>query len=127
MDLAPSPCSKSAVSLHRTYGTPLIAGSALKGLAAGFAARTLGDAAWKKRDGMSHGALFGTHEAAGCVAFHDALWVPGGPEERLPLNLNVMTVHHARYYQGKPDHEAPPADWIIPTPSPSSLPVDSIS
>jgi len=101
------------ISLHHTYGVPFIPGSALKGLAANFAARAFENAAWTKRSGESHAALFGTHEQAGCVAFHDALWVPETPAARLPLDLDVMTVHHADYYQGK---SAPPADWDDPNP-----------
>lgn len=101
------------ISLHHTYGVPFIPGSALKGLAANFAARALQDAAWAKRSGKSHADLFGTHEQAGCVAFHDALWVPEAPGARLPLDLDVMTVHHADYYQGKSE---PPADWDDPNP-----------
>jgi len=105
-----------AITLHRTYGVPFITGSALKGLAARFAARTLADDAWKKHQGPSHVGLFGTHETAGCVVFHDALWVPDGPEDRPPLDPDVMTVHHAKYYQGKPDPATPPADWDDPNP-----------
>jgi len=101
------------ISLHHTYGVPFIPGSALKGLAANFAARALQDAAWAKRSGESHADLFGTHEQAGCVAFHDALWVPEAPGAKLPLDLDMMTVHHADYYQGK---NKPPADWDDPNP-----------
>ena len=46
------------------------------------------------------------------MTFHDALWIPDG--DRLPLDLDVMTVHHPDYYQGKDD--APPADWDSPNP-----------
>lgn len=107
-----------SISMHHTYGVPFIPGSALKGLTAGFAARNLADPEWERRTGTSHAALFGTHEAAGCVAFHDALWVPERAEAALPLDLDVMTVHHADYYQGKSDRRdvLPPADWDDPNP-----------
>lgn len=110
------------ICLHRTYGVPFIPGSALKGAAAGFAARTLEDTAWRRQTGMSHAALFGTHETAGCVAFHDALWIPDGPTAKLPLDLDVMTVHHAKYYSGELNPRdaqsdiPPPADWDDPNP-----------
>ena len=113
---------EAGICLHRTYGVPFIPGSALKGLAAGFAARTLADTDWRRQSGRSHAALFGTHEAAGCVVFHDALWVPDGPDARIPLDLDVMTVHHTEYYQGKADPRdaqvdtLPPADWDDPNP-----------
>src|SRR4029077_4364816 len=61
--------------------------------------------------GASHKILFGDQESSGYVTFHDALWVPTG--DKLPLDLDVMTVHHLDYYQGK---ECPPADWDNPNP-----------
>ena len=108
---------ETSISLHRIYGTPYIPGSALKGLAAAAAHKHLEDPSWKKagekaKIGDAHRALFGDQESSGYVTFHDALWIPEG--ERLPLDLDVMTVHHPNYYQGK-DNE-PPADWDNPTP-----------
>lgn len=126
------------ISLHRTYGVPLIPGSALKGLAARHA-RRLANPEWNppKRasagspnmseyprdpsEGQSYRALFGDHEEAGCVVFHDALWVPppdtkDKEKTRLPLDLDVMTVHHAAYYSAKDD--TPPADSDDPNPVP---------
>lgn len=122
------------ISLHRTYGVPMIPGSALKGLAARYA-RRLVDPAWHgaKRsttespdttdgsrdtsEGRSHRALFGDHAEAGCVVFHDALWVPH-EVPGLPLELDVMTVHHADYYRGGPKDSTPPADSDNPNPIP---------
>ena len=108
---------ETAIALHRTFGVPYIPGSALKGLAAAAAHKHLEDPEWRrvKEDGKigdSHLALFGDQGSSGYVTFHDALWIPTG--DRLPLDLDVMTVHHPDYYQGKDD--APPADWDSPTP-----------
>jgi CRISPR-associated protein Cmr6 len=103
---------ETAVTLHRTWGVPYLPGTALKGLASRYAARRLVDVSWKK-EGPSHRVLFGEQEDAGHVDFHDALWIPKGTE--LPLDLDVMTVHHPEYYQGK---EVPPADWDSPVPVP---------
>jgi len=105
-----------SIGLHRTYGAPYIPGSALKGLAAAAAHKNLEDSSWRKvkedgEIGNSHRILFGDQESSGYVTFHDALWVPSG--DKLPLDLDVMTVHHPDYYQGK---ESPPADWDNPTP-----------
>jgi CRISPR-associated protein Cmr6 len=113
------------IALHRTYGVPVIPGSALKGLAARHAAQNSAEKAWRKHgeqdEGASHRALFGAVGEAGCVVFHDALWVPE-PGSKLPLDLDVMTVHHAGYYQGKQVPETtrilPPADWDDPNPVP---------
>ena len=105
-----------SIGLHRTYGVPYIPGSALKGLAAAAAHKKLEDPAWRKigedgKIGASHKILFGDQESSGYVTFHDALWVPTG--DKLPLDLDVMTVHHPDYYQGT---ERPPADWDNPNP-----------
>ena len=120
------------ISLHRTYGVPMIPGSALKGLAARHA-RRLDHRAWRcdkqpmtettdgtaplldPSEGQSYRALFGNHGEAGCVVFHDALWIPQR-EPELPLDLDVMTVHHAKYYGANPKDDTPPADSDDPNP-----------
>jgi CRISPR-associated protein Cmr6 len=107
---------ETSIGLHRIYGVPYIPGSALKGLAAAAAHKNLEDPSWRKvgedgKMGGSHQILFGDQENSGYVTFHDALWIPNG--DKLPLDLDVMTVHHPDYYQGK---ESPPADWDNPNP-----------
>lgn len=110
---------ETAVALHRTYGVPYIPGSALKGLAAATAHRWLEDAeSWRKEGknreiGTACQEMFGDQTLEGCVTFHDALWIPGPNETKLPLDLDVMTVHHADYYGGQ---DKPPADWDSPNP-----------
>jgi CRISPR-associated protein Cmr6 len=104
-----------SIALHRTYGVPVLPGSSLKGLAAAAAHRELEDPEWHKTRaegtiGSLHKILFGDQESSGCVTFHDALWIPDGTA--LPLDLDVMTVHHPDYYQG----DAPAADWDSPNP-----------
>jgi CRISPR-associated protein Cmr6 len=108
---------ETAITLHRTYGVPYLPGSALKGLAAAAAHRHLAHDDWRKAGpgreiGPSHRVLFGDLGDAGWVTFHDALWIPAG--DRLPLDPDVMTVHHAPYYRG--EEEKPPADWDSPNP-----------
>ncbi|HEX4960987.1 MAG TPA: type III-B CRISPR module RAMP protein Cmr6 [Thermoanaerobaculia bacterium] len=107
---------ETSITLHRTYGVPIIPGSALKGLAAAAAHKHLEDPDWRKTKedgtmGPFHRILFGDTASSGYVTFHDALWIPEG--ERLLLDLDVMTVHHPDYYQGQ---GLPPADWDNPTP-----------
>ncbi|MFL6235302.1 MAG: type III-B CRISPR module RAMP protein Cmr6 [Thermoanaerobaculia bacterium] len=107
---------ETSIALHRTYGVPYIPGSALKGLAAAAAHKHLEDPSWRKagEDGkirVWHRILFGDQESSGYVTFHDALWIPNG--DKLPLDLDVMTVHHPDYYQGT---GSPPADWDSPVP-----------
>lgn len=112
---------ETAITLHRTYGVPFIPGSALKGLASAAAHRFLANDEWRKKtkihtQGPSHEVLFGNTKTAGFVTFHDALLVVDKDEKtpnEMPLDLDVMTVHHREYYgTGK----APPADWDSPNP-----------
>jgi hypothetical protein len=65
-------------------------------------------------DTAGYRTLFGDHQHGGCVVFHDAWWDPAN-HGALPLDLDVMTVHHAGYYRG--DNEAP-CDWDDPNPVP---------
>lgn len=106
---------ETSITLHRTYGVPVIPGSALKGLASSYARRRLEGDGWRK-GGKDHTILFGNTESAGYVTFFDALYVPGSgfrkgatPQALWP---DVITVHHPKYYMG----DEPPADWDSPTP-----------
>lgn len=102
---------ETGISLLRTWGMPFIPGSALKGVAASMA-RKHADDIWKL-GGTGHRALFGDQLLGGCVVFHDAWWVPVDRGEPLPLDLDVMTVHHGAYYGGG---DEAPCDWDEPTP-----------
>jgi len=102
---------ETGISLLRTWGVPFIPGSALKGVAASIARKHAGDA-WNPGT-PGHRALFGDQLLGGCVVFHDAWWVPGGVGEELPLDLDVMTVHHSAYYGGR---DEAPCDWDEPNP-----------
>ena len=109
---------ENGIALHRTYGVPVIPGSALKGLMSHFVAQWAADEAWARRlDGKSffrgeaQRALFGSPDAAGIIVVFDALPVPG----RWRLEVDVITSHHPAYYAG---HGVPPADWDAPNPVP---------
>jgi CRISPR-associated protein Cmr6 len=109
---------ETSIALHRTWGVPYLPGSALKGLAARAARQRL-DPPWEPSS-EPYQILFGELESAGHVTFHDALWCPfekktGAPKTALPLDLDVMTVHHAAYYAGE---QVPPTDWDDPNPVP---------
>ncbi len=109
--------AETSIALHRTYGVPFIAGSALKGLAASYADKKLEDENWRK-GGRAHDFVFGSPDSAGFITFHDALLIP---ETRNPLHADVMTVHHSDYYGDKTDgrdNRLPPADWDSPVPIP---------
>lgn len=107
--------TETHVALQRTWGVPFLPGSALKGLASSTAHRS-GDPAWQRAETHTPGGslaqvLFGDTTSAGVVTFHDAWWVPDS-DTKLPLDLDVMTVHHADYYM----EGAVPADWDGPNP-----------
>ncbi len=107
------------ITLCRTWGTPYIPGSALKGLTSSYAARNGGED-WHKpnsadgQKGVLQSLMFGSLGAAGEVTFHDAWWEPTEErKDRCPVESDVITVHHASYYGGS---AAPPADWDEPNP-----------
>ena len=124
---------ENSITLQRTYGVPIIPGSALKGLAASYAHRRLAEPGWRKpskaeakeenegnRPVSQHTLLFGTAHSAGYVTFFDAWYVPGSGG---PLHPDVLTVHHRDYYgeRGKSQNSregVPPADWDDPIPAP---------
>jgi len=108
---------ETGLSLQHTYGTPLIPGSALKGLAAHYC-----DQVWGviddeigpdfKLDGTYHKTIFGTSEDSGHIIFHDA-WIT--PESLVgSLKPDVMTPHHSNYYSNK--NGAAPTDYDDPKP-----------
>lgn len=100
------------IHLDHTWGVPVIPGSALKGLAAAAARQLVEDESWRE-SGESYRCLFGSTDEQGEVAFLDAWWKP--EKANFPLHLDVMTVHHAEYYQSK---SAAPSDTDSPVPIP---------
>lgn len=95
------------VRLGRTYGFPVIPGSALKGLVKRFAAKHMAASKVAK-------LLFGEggdKGGAGLVAFHDAVWFAKGGD-KYPFAEDVVTVHHPDYYQ----QDKAPVDWDSPNP-----------
>ena len=126
------------ITLQHTWGVPYIPGSSLKGLASATAARLIADPDWQRSKPhpadvtsedhpkektdipkTSADLLFGDTEQMGGVIFHDAWWIPDtGQAEagKVPLHLDVMTVHHPDYYQKDPENCPPPSDTDSPNP-----------
>ncbi len=103
--------TENGLRLHHTYGTPLIPASSLKGVLRDF----VPNEPKRYRD-----FLFGPApdpsgarivEKQGAALFQDAWWVPGSSS---CLSVDVVTVHHQKYYQQK----APPTDFDMPVPVP---------
>lgn len=109
----PTP-SENGLSLHPCWGTPILPGSALKGVCAAWCAETHASGPWAV-GGEDYHSLFGRMPErggegaeAGAVDFLDALAEPEG----LEWTAEVLTPHHADYYQGK----GPPTGWDGPIP-----------
>lgn len=124
---------ETGITLHHTYGLPILPGSCLKGLAAHYCHRVWGQheprfrKLFEAEDAVDqdlldgHGAptaenyhrfLFGTTDDTGSIIFHDAWYIPGSDPE--PLRLDVMTPHHHNWLQG----QEPPTDFDSPIPVP---------
>lgn len=104
---------ETGITLHHTYGLPVLPGSALKGLAAHYCHRVWGETVEQFRKGSNyHQLLFGTTDDSGCLIFHDGWFVPESESE--PLQLDVMTPHHPQWLEGV----VPPTDFDSPTPVP---------
>ncbi|HYT35546.1 MAG TPA: type III-B CRISPR module RAMP protein Cmr6 [Ktedonobacteraceae bacterium] len=109
---------ETSITLHHTYGVPYIPGSALKGLAASYADKRLGND-WKKGSD-AYKVIFGDTNSAGYITFFDALYIPDSGHKHngkaQALYTDVITVHHQKYYQD--EINIPPADWDSPNPVP---------
>jgi CRISPR-associated protein Cmr6 len=105
---------ETSITLHHIYGVPYIPGSALKGLAASYARQQLEGEEWSET-GKHYLTVFGDTDNAGFITFYDALFIPPEPGNKSPLAVDVLTVHHPKYYQNTGE---PPADWDDPVPIP---------
>src|ERR1039457_1000352 len=121
---------ETGLTLHHTYGTPILPGTGLKGLASHYCDRVWGQTEGNReyrrevRDGGDGGArcgrhyetLFGTTDDSGHILFCDAWILPDalGPDNR-GLVLDVMTPHHAAYSMAQPESAAP-TDFDDPNP-----------
>lgn len=117
--------SEVGLTLHHTWGVPMIPGSAIKGVLAHHIAEHYGDRddperkAWagvlydeariQAGPGDHYRTIFGApaspedpkHASRGKLVFHDALYVPGSTADDKPLARDVLTVHNKKYYDDK--------------------------
>ena len=105
--------SEIGITLQRTYGMPVVPGSAIKGLCRRVANQLntegkIGDDQVK--------ALFGGTGAASHFVFWDAWYDPGTAEGR-PIHRDVITVHHPGYYNNR-GAGTWPTDFDDPIPNP---------
>lgn len=102
---------ETGLTLHHTYGTPYIPGSALKGLASHYCDCVLGENDTRfKRDEEYYKTLFGASDDSGHIIFHDALIHPDSLVDS--LCRDIMTPHHSHYYNG----DGAPTDFDDPIP-----------
>jgi CRISPR-associated protein Cmr6 len=137
--------SDVGLTVHRTWGVPVLPGSSLKGLTAHYVDAVYGDRddadepdrrpwcgpTWtngRVRSGDGAGpdfaGLFGAPEVdgeehsgrGGLVEFHDALYVPDSAPNKRPFARDVLTVHQKAYYDSKGANNNWPNDWTSPVP-----------
>jgi CRISPR-associated protein Cmr6 len=93
---------ETSLTFHSIWGTPVIPGSALKGVTRA-RAELHGEI-----DEAELLRIFGDMGRSGDLVFYDAL-----PEDgRFEIGLDVLTPHMREYYEGR----EPPADWLSPSP-----------
>lgn len=104
---------EAGIRLHHTYGTALIPGSGLKGLASHYCHEIWGQKEGFREGGEFYRTLFGTTAEAGMIVFHDAWITPA--KVSASLVMDVMTPHHQGYTISG---QAPPSDFDSPIPVP---------
>jgi CRISPR-associated protein Cmr6 len=108
---------ETGLTLHHTYGVPLIPGSALKGLARRYAAAAL-EAGTDDLRRKQLETLVGSPESAAFLTFFDAWYIPGPDPDDRPLEADVITVHHPNYYRTRGKDGPGPWDFDDPIPVP---------
>lgn len=106
------------LTIHHTYGVPVIPGSALKGLCRRGALRLMQEGKVSEKQFQ---VLFGyTSEkddaSAGYITFWDAWYDPDSAEGK-PFHRDVVTVHHPDYYSSR-GKSGFPTDFDDPNPVP---------
>jgi CRISPR type III-B/RAMP module RAMP protein Cmr6 len=105
--------TENGLSIHTTYGVPVLPGSSLKGITRAWLKETAPDSHWRD-GGDCFVDAFGRQVDAdirddigmsGLVHFLDALWVPGDASlPASPWAAEILTPHFGKYYDGR---EAP--------------------
>lgn len=106
------------LTVHYTYGMPVIPGSALKGLCRRGANLLKSEG---KMTAKQFNILFGNtkenggEDSAGYITFFDAWYDPASVDGK-PFHRDVITVHYQDYYSSK--GQSAPTDFDDPTPVP---------
>lgn len=120
LGLGNSSVLENGLTLHHTYGTPVLPGTSLKGLAAHFCHQEWGSQDEQYRmevgsrpAGESHEIIFGSTRQSGLLTFHDALVLPESLATDL-LHEDIITTHHGEFYSGEMGRL--PTDFDEPNP-----------
>lgn len=116
---------ETGLTLEHTYGTPIIPGSALKGLASHYCSQVWGPQnpdflihngkGAAKQAGEFAKILFGDADGAGFITFYDGWITPQSVAQQTSgLMKDVMTPHHGDYYSSK--GKSAPTDYDDPNP-----------
>jgi CRISPR-associated protein Cmr6 len=103
---------ENGLTLHPVYGVPYLPGTSLKGILRAWVLSQDWGADWRE-EGVHFHSLFGAGGDSGSAAgvdILDALMVPSTGTK--PLQMDVLTPHFAKYYQGTED----PKGWDGPNP-----------
>jgi len=99
------------LTLHHTYGTPVIPGDALKGLARH---HFIQNYAVNDDPAAYNDALFGSQTIASGIDYLGGWYIPGSAPGDQPLVRDVLTVHHQKYYMASERNW--PTDFDDPNP-----------
>ncbi len=109
--------TENGLTVHTTYGVPVLPGSSLKGIAKAWLRESAADGDWAPggalyQQAFGEGADSEDPDTAGglsgLVHFLDALWVPG--DSRLPAHpwaAEILTPHFGDYYRNDRRNPAP--------------------
>lgn len=84
---------ETGLTIHHTYGMPMLAGSSVKGAVAAYAEQI----GLKEKNIDVYRVLFGDEDHSGAVIWHDAWWIPNSGK---PFVEEIVTTHHQEYYNG---------------------------
>ncbi len=120
--------TENGLTVHQTYGVPVLPGSSLKGITrAWLRASQPENSAWAE-GGALWNAAFGRPPPeekgeerdsgeAGLVHFLDALWVPAEPDLPLsPWAAEILTPHFGQYYSNRSGRDPAPDGTESPIP-----------
>ncbi len=103
---------ETGITVHHTYGMPMIPGSSVKGIGRSQSGCIQNADVVEYLFGNDWGETDETAVISGGIVYHDAWWVPEGK----PFVSEIITVHHQNYYTQAGEVEATDFDSPIPAP-----------